>query len=217
MSVTVHQQFNATTIATWERFYRANFLNSLSGFKSTHLIGTMSAAGVPNLGVFHNVVHLGADPALIGFVNRPLDAAPHTLTNIQATDCYTMNAVSAGFVQQAHQTSAKYPENANEFLETGLTMQMREGISAPFVAESAVQYALRLVEVMPIKCNGTFLVIGEITAVWVDAKLIQPDGFLALEKAEIVTTLGLDGYYTTQRMARFAYAKPGLPPREAEE
>ena len=96
-------------IETWERFYRANFINCLTGFKSANLIGTVNKSGQPNLAVFSSVVHLGSDPALIGFINRPLAAAPHTIQNIEATGVYTINHINPFFVEKAHQTSAKYP------------------------------------------------------------------------------------------------------------
>jgi flavin reductase (DIM6/NTAB) family NADH-FMN oxidoreductase RutF len=102
------QGINISTIKTWERFYRANFINSLTGFKSVSLIGSINTQGQPNLAIFSSIVHLGADPALVGFINRPLAAAPHTIGNIQATKSYTINHVHAGIIQQAHQTSAKY-------------------------------------------------------------------------------------------------------------
>ena len=105
----MERQFSADVWTKWDRFYRANFLNSLSGFKSASLIGTISESGIPNLAIFSNIVHLGADPALIGFVNRPLAAAPDTIANIQATGVYTINHIQEAFYQKAHQTSAKYP------------------------------------------------------------------------------------------------------------
>jgi ferritin len=77
------KHFSLSELQTWDRFTRANFINSLSGFKSLSLIGTVNDKGVSNLAVFSNIVHLGADPALIGFINRPLSAAPHTIQNIQ--------------------------------------------------------------------------------------------------------------------------------------
>ena len=84
------QHISIVTIKTWERLYRANFINCLSGFKSASLIGTVNAVGQPNLAVFSSIVHLGSDPALIGFINRPLAAAPHTINNIKATGVYTI-------------------------------------------------------------------------------------------------------------------------------
>ena len=74
--------YSLSDIQSWERFYRGNFINSLSGFKSASLIATVNKAGNSNLGIFSNIVHIGADPALIGFVNRPKEAARHTLRDI---------------------------------------------------------------------------------------------------------------------------------------
>lgn len=194
----------------WERFYRANMLNSISGFKATHLIATVNSDGLPNLSLFHNIVHLGADPALIGMVSRPRAAAPHTLSNIESTGCWTLNSVHASFIESAHQCSAKYPDGVNEFDEVGLTAEVKGGFPVPVVAESAIQYALKLVEIIPITHNNTYFIIGSIEQFWVDESLLLPDGFLRLDKAEVVTSTGLDAYYTAQPLARLSYAKPGM-------
>jgi flavin reductase (DIM6/NTAB) family NADH-FMN oxidoreductase RutF len=201
------KHFSLSELQTWDRFTRANFINSLSGFKSLSLIGTVNSNGVSNLAVFSNIVHLGADPALIGFVNRPLSAAPHTLTNIQETGFYTVNLVTESIYKQAHQTSAKYPDGVSEFEMTGLTEQFREGCSAPFVAESPVQYLLKLEQVIPIELNGTFFVIGSLQEAYVPAEIKEEDGFLDLAKAGIITSLGSSGYYKTDKIDNLPYAK----------
>ena len=204
----MERQFSADVWTKWDRFYRANFLNSLSGFKSASLIGTISESGIPNLAIFSNIVHLGADPALIGFVNRPLAAAPDTIANIQATGVYTINHIQEAFYQKAHQTSAKYPSEINEFTAVGLTEQYREGIQAPFVQESKIQYCLSLKEIIPIQWNNTFFVIGAVEQVFLDAALIGEDGFIDLHAAGSVASCGLDAYYTVSPLDRLAYAKP---------
>jgi flavin reductase (DIM6/NTAB) family NADH-FMN oxidoreductase RutF len=79
--------FSTTDIQNWERFYRANLINSLTGFKSASLIGTQNAVGKTNLAIFSSIFHIGSDPALVGYINRPRKAAPHTLANIEATAC----------------------------------------------------------------------------------------------------------------------------------
>jgi flavin reductase (DIM6/NTAB) family NADH-FMN oxidoreductase RutF len=200
--------FDSSDIKSWDRFYRANFINSLSGFKSASLIGTINAKGNFNLGLFSNIVHLGADPALIGFVNRPREAAPHTLANIEATLHYTINAIPSNYTLQAHQTSAKYDIDVNEFYEVGLNAEITKFCIAPFVHESPVKYALRLVEIIPIKHNNTFFVIGEITHAIIDETIIEADGFIDLQKADIITSLGIDSYYTTNKLVKLPYAKP---------
>ena len=201
------KHFSLSEIQTWDRFTRANFINSLSGFKSLSLIGTVNSNGFSNLAVFSNIVHLGADPALIGFVNRPLSAAPHTLTNIQETGFYTVNLVTESIYKQAHQTSAKYPDGVSEFESTGLTEQFRDGYSAPFVAESPVQYLLKLEQVIPIELNDTFFVIGSLQEAYVPAEIKEEDGFLDLAKAGIITSLGTSGYYKTDKIDNLPYAK----------
>jgi len=207
--------FTKAQFTQWERFYRANMLNSLSGFKATHLVATVNKDGIANLSLFHNVVHLGADPALIGLVNRPLSAAPHTITNIEATGQWTMNSVQQSLVLQAHQCSAKYDAAISEFEATGLTPEYKENLLPPVVAESAVQYACKLVEIIPIKHNGTFFIIGSIEQIWVHPDLPGADGFLHLERAGLITSTGLDAYYTTRPVERLAYAKPGEQVRKA--
>lgn len=203
------QQIDLATIKTWERFYRSNFINCLTGFKSVSLIGTISKAGVPNLAVFSSIVHLGSDPALVGFINRPLAAAHHTIENIQATGVYTINHIHPSFIQQAHQASAKYAAGVNEFEQVNLGAVYAAGIAAPFVEVSNVKYALQLEEIVPIKQNNTFLVIGSVSNILIDASLIQDDGFLALENATSLASLGADAYYKPERLTRLSYAKVG--------
>lgn len=202
------KHISTTTIQSWSRFYRGNFINSLSGFKSASLIGTVDTNGQTNLAIFSNIIHLGADPALIAFQNRPKEAAPHTIANIEATGVYTINHIKENFIQQAHQTSAKYPADVSEFTATGLTEQFIENINAPFVAESNIKYALKLVEILPIQHNGTFLVIGTVTDVLINETFIEADGFIAAHKNNSVCSLGIDAYYSTTLLDRFSYAKP---------
>jgi flavin reductase (DIM6/NTAB) family NADH-FMN oxidoreductase RutF len=204
------QQFTPAEWQSWERFYRANFINSLTGFKSVSIIGTINAQGVPNLGLFSSIVHIGSDPALIGYINRPIAAAPHTLANIKANGLYTVNHIHASFLARAHQTSAKYPDEVNEFTEVGLTEEYIDGVKVPFVKESPIKYVLSLKEILPITLNDTFLVIGQLEQVLMDASL-QPttDGFLHLDQAGSICSNGLDAYYNTTLIDRFAYAKPG--------
>ena len=201
------KSFSVEQIKLMDRFTRTHFINTLSGFKSVSLIGTINKVGQTNLAIFSNLVHIGADPALIGFVNRPLEAAPHTLANIQATEFYTVNHVHQDIYAKAHQTSAKYPEHISEFEAVGLTPLFRPGISAPFVEESKVQYVLKLEEVIPIKLNGTFLVVGSLQQAFIPQEIMDEDGYLSIEKANSLCSLGIDGYYETKLLEKLPYAK----------
>jgi flavin reductase (DIM6/NTAB) family NADH-FMN oxidoreductase RutF len=207
------RHYTIEEVKSWDRFYRGNFINSISGFKSVSLIGTVDADNNPNLAVFSNIVHLGADPALIGFINRPREATPHTLANIENTHCYTINHIHEEFVERAHQTSAKYGSGESEFEKTGLTPLWTEDCKAPYVKESKVRYSLELQEIIPLKKNNTFLVVGAIKNIYVPTVAVQTDGFVDLQNVGSLASLGLDGYYKTTLVSRFSYAKPDQQPR----
>jgi len=202
--------YTTSDIESWERFYKANFINTLTGFKSVNLIGTVNELGQTNLAIFSSIVHIGSNPPLVGYINRPVNAAQHTLANIQDTGVYTINHIHPSFVEQAHQTSAKYAAGISEFEEVGLTPEFRENISAPFVKESSIKYALTLQQIIPIELNDTFLVIGKIIAIQVDNNVVSEDGFLQLDKAASICSNGIDGYYTTELIKRYSYVKSDI-------
>jgi flavin reductase (DIM6/NTAB) family NADH-FMN oxidoreductase RutF len=205
------KHFSIASIRDWDRFKRANFVNSLSGFRPVSLIATINEQGVSNLGVFSNIVHLGADPALIAFINRPREAAPHTIRNIEIRGKYTINHIHPAFVEKAHQCSAKYPDGVNEFHEVGLTPDYKDDFNIPYVAESRVQMGLELSEIIPLK-NGTFLVVGNLVNAYVSEEALGNDGFINLAKTDSLVSLGLDGYYQVNPLQRYTYAKPDKAP-----
>jgi len=173
----------------------------------------MNGEGQINLAIFSNIVHIGADPAMVGFINRPREAAPHTIANIEATGNYTINHIRAEFAAQAHQTSAKYPDGVSEFEEVGLTPEYKVDFEVPFVKESHIQYAMELFEIIPLRMNNTFLVVGQLKDAFIEKAALKEDGFLELSSAGSMVSLGLDAYYETVPHSRFAYAKPDQPPR----
>ncbi|KKO91984.1 flavin oxidoreductase [Sphingobacterium sp. Ag1] len=200
--------YNENAIAAFERRYRANFINSLGGFKSLVLIGTKNSDGSENLATLSSLFHLGADPALCGIILRPATMFSSTLDNILEQQYYTINHVSPVFVQQAHQCSAKYPKGVSEFEKVGLTPEYLEKIPVPFVRESKIKFACNFVQETAIELNGTTLVIGQITTAFVPNRYLKDDGYIDIEEAGTITSSGLDSYHTTSRIERLPYAKP---------
>ena len=188
--------------------YRAMLINSISGFKSASLIGTCNQQGELNLAMFSSVIHLGSNPALIGFISRPDSVERHTLSNIKQTQQFTINQVDNSFWQAAHKTSAKYLEEECEFVQTGLTPHYIKGILPPLVKESPLKYALRLIDIMPIPHNNTLLVVGEVIEILCTHSALKADGYIDLESLNTVTVSGLDSYHTSKRLSRLSYAKP---------
>jgi flavin reductase (DIM6/NTAB) family NADH-FMN oxidoreductase RutF len=203
------QYINHDELVNMAPRYRAQLVNSLSGFKSANLIGTRNKQGINNLAIFSSVFHLGASPALVGFIARPSSVERHTIENIEQTKQFTINQVNVTIWQAAHQTSARYNANECEFIQTGLSPDDIDGIDAPFVKESRLKYALTLREIVPIELNGTQLVIGEITDIFCDKEAIKKDGYIDIESLDTVMVSGLDSYHTSKRLSRLSYAKPG--------
>lgn len=197
-------------ILNMETRYRANFINSLGGFKSVVLVGTRSKSGLENLSIFSSLFHLGANPALCGVIVRPDVSERHTLENIEETGCYTLNQILPEFVDAAHHCSARYPREVSEFEASGLTTEYLFDFQAPFVKESHLKFSVELREKHPLAINGTILLIGEIMQVVIPENCLQESGFIDLEQARTVTCSGLDSYHTTQKLVQLPYAKPKL-------
>ncbi|MFY0652277.1 MAG: DUF2452 domain-containing protein [Cyclobacteriaceae bacterium] len=198
--------------------FRLNLINSITGVKPANLVGTVSTDGVTNLAIVSSVVHLGSDPALIGFVMRPNSKVPrHTYDNILATDHYTINHVHKSFVDKAHYTSAKFSAEESEFDKCELTHEYIEGFEAPFVKESKIKMGLKLVNDLFIKENETRLIIGEIMHLVVDDRSINTSGSVDLEVVNDVGISGLNQYYSLSKFKRLPYARLNEVPNFKEK
>ncbi|MCS7004869.1 MAG: flavin reductase [Cytophagales bacterium] len=205
----------AQEIAQMEDFFRRTFVNSLTGFKSVCLVGTQDKEGKTNLAIFSQIIHIGANPPLIGILVRPEKSPRHTLSNIEATRCFTLNHIREEFYQQAHQTSARYPKEISEFDACGFTPVYSSLLPhAPYVQESNIRIGLEFAERINIQLNDTILIIGKIIEVIFPKECLWHDGYLDIEQAGTITSSALDSYHTTKRLARLQYAKPNLPVRE---
>lgn len=200
------QHFTSDQWNSWSRWPRARFMACLSGYKPGMLVGTVNADGQPNLALFQNIVHLGAQPPIIGLINRPREATPHTLANIEATGRFTLSAVTEAMIAQAHATSAKYEAGVSEFEVTGLQPFWPEGGGPPAVAESPLMLSLRLEEIVPIRQNGTFLIIGAVTDVWLAEGLQREDGSLNLAAANVASTSGLEHWAVPEKVIHMGHA-----------
>jgi flavin reductase (DIM6/NTAB) family NADH-FMN oxidoreductase RutF len=194
-------------IMAMEQRERAHLINSVGGFKSVCLIGSVDSAAQTNLAIFNSFVHIGANPPLICFVMRPDSVERHTLHNILATGYYTINHLNEAIYKQAHQTSARYPKEVSEFEATELTAEFKHNFIAPFVQESNIQLGVEFRERIDLSINNTILIIGEIKEMYFPTDCLLEDGFLDIEKAGTIACSGLDSYHFTNRLDRLPYAK----------
>ena len=187
---------------------RLNIINSITGIKPANLIGTVSENKVSNLAIFSSIVHLGSNPALIGFIVRPTGEVPrNTYENILANGKYTINHVNQSFIKNAHYTSAKFDKEISEFDRCGLTDEYLYDFKAPFVKESRIKIGMKYCESIPIKRNGTILVIGEVEHLILPEETLNEKGYIDLESAQVAGISGLNSYYSLEKIMSFPYVR----------
>jgi len=201
-------------IENMDQRYRIAFINSLSGFKSANLIGTVNSEGKTNLSIISSCVHIGAHPPLIGFVSRPNSVARHTIENILATGHYTINHVNQAIFKQAHQTSARYPQEHSEFEATGLNELWVNDFSAPYVEQAVIKLGIVFRQKYHLDINNTDFMVGEIMQVDLPGQCVAESGAVSVEAAGSLTVSGLDRYHTTELISKLSYAKPGTAVQE---
>jgi flavin reductase (DIM6/NTAB) family NADH-FMN oxidoreductase RutF len=201
-------QFTKNTIQDLPKINRLNLINSCTGYKSANLIGTKSKDGKTNVAIFSSITHLGSDPALLGFILRPATVPRNSYSNLKETGYFTVNHVTEKIITQAHQTSAAYDYGVSEFDITGLNEVYHDGIYEPFVANSPVQILCKYVSEYVIKENNCIHILASIEKIFCNEDLITKDNWLQLEKGNVVTINGLDGYCLPKLLDRFEYARP---------
>lgn len=194
-------------IESWDSKYRLKLINSLSGYKGVHLIGTKGKGGNTNLAIFNSIIHISSEPARIGFIMRPLTVPRDTYTNIVETDYYTINHVHKSFFKQAHFTSAKFTSDQSEFNLCNLSEEYNENFHAPFVGESTIKMGLKLIDDIEINESQCRLIIGELQFIDTKEEYLEEDGQLDLEKANDVCITGLNQYSSAKKFVNIPYAR----------
>ena len=197
--------------STWSNLperWRAQLINSASGFKPLVLLATRNSKNIDNLAVFSQLIHLGANPPLLGVLFRPDSVPRHTLENLQTQGMATVNAVRYEDRHAAHQTSARYAAEVSEFDAVGLKREFRPEWPLPFVHGCPVQWAVRLQSLVPLAANGTQLAVLEVVHLFVAEGGIHEDGYVDLAALDVATVNGLDAYHRAGSLDRLPYAKP---------
>lgn len=202
------KSISRSEIDSMEKIYRANLINSITGYKPANLIGTISGEGITNLAIISSVMHLGSNPPLIGFIQRPVTVQRDTYENIIKTGYYTINHVHGEFIGKAHQTSARFARDVSEFEACDLSEEYINGFKAPYVKESKVKIGMHFLQEIPIVQNGTILIIGEIIDIHISNQCLEKDGNLDLNLVNDVCISGLSTYHKVSHKASFSYAKP---------
>lgn len=194
-------------ISKMEKVRRLNLINSCTGYKSANLIATKSNSGIENVAVFSSITHLGSSPAMLGFIVRPTSVPRDTYKNIKENGFFTVNHITSEIIADAHHTSANYDPSISEFNKTNLETEYKPEINFPFVRNAPVQLLCKYLNEYYISENDTIHIIASIENVFYNENLEHKDGWLQLDKANIVSINGLDGYCLPKLIDRFEYAR----------
>ena len=83
-----------------DRHEFTTFFNALSGAKPAYLIGSGEGED-ENLAIFNSIIHIGANPPLLGFIQRPTTVDRHTYQNILKYKHYSFNLITEDFFEEA--------------------------------------------------------------------------------------------------------------------
>ena len=201
--------FKEEDILQMPKVKRLNIINSITGIKPANLISTVDERNRHNLAIFSSVVHLGSNPALIGFVLRPQEKIRrHTYENILENGYYTINHLPNHKTLEGHYTSAKFDKETSEYDVCHFTPEFQHEFPVPYVKESFLKMGLKHVESIPIKYNGTVMIVGKILQVYVAKSSLSEEGYINLEEAKSVGISGLNTYYDLKKIASYPYARP---------
>ena len=191
-----------------EKIFKINLINSCSGFKSANLLGSISNEGVSNVAVFSSVIHLGSNPPTLGFILRPTTVPRDTYKNIKESGVFTINHIYEEIIEDAHHTSAKYPENISEFDITNLEAEYKGAIKEPFVSGAPVQMSMKFIEEIPVPSNNVMLIVAQIEELYIQDALLQDDGLINLSIGKVATINGLDTYAIPTFKKQLSYQRP---------
>ncbi len=203
-------------ISQMEKIERINLMNSCTGYKSANLIATISKEGISNVAVFSSITHLGSNPGLLGFIVRPTTVPRDTYTNLKDIGYFTVNHITSTMIIDAHHTSANYENGISEFDKTNLEEEFKNDLKVPFVKGSPVQLYCKYLNEYYIKENNTIHIIASIEHIYYNENMEHKDGWLQLDKGNVVAINGSDGYCLPKLVDRFEYARPNIETKSSK-
>ena len=194
--MTAFREWSRSDLLGLNRRYRRDLINRISGSRTVWLLTTRSLDGTANIGLFSQVVHVGANPPMMGILFRPKTDRHQSLENIEETQFFGLHAVTADRWQNAHATSFAFGASQSEFDECGWKEEKMPGSDLPIIQDSLARIMLQPKEIVQIRSNQCRMVVGQIRSIQIredqldSDQLPRPEGWL--------NVCGLDLYMNNQ-------------------
>ncbi|MCH1930844.1 flavin reductase family protein [Shewanella sp. A25] len=188
-------------------------LNAIIAPRPIGWISSRNVAGQRNLAPYSFFNCFNYKPPIIGFAST---GWKDSVANIVETGEFVWNLTTRSLAEKMNQTSAMLPHGQDEFAFAGLTPKQGKIVKADLVAESPVHIECKLSQCIQLTAaNGdkidTWLVLGEVVAVHIDAHLLNSEGIYQTALAEpVLRAGGPSAYYGISEALRFDLHRPQL-------
>ncbi|MGL4279521.1 MAG: flavin reductase family protein [Albidovulum sp.] len=88
-----------------------------------------------------------------------------SVRNVRETAVFAVNIVEYAAREAMNQTSGSYPATVDEFEHAGVAKAECATIDCPRVADAPATFECRMTEIVTLKGDGNFLILGEVTGV----------------------------------------------------
>ena len=174
---------------------------------------TVDKDGKPNLSPFSFFNAFGANPPILIFSPARSgrdNTNKHTFLNIQEVPEVVINMVTFDMAQQMSLASSPFARGVNEFEKSGFTKQESETIKPFRVKESPIQYECKVQQVIETGTEGGAgnLVICEVTRIHIDEDVLDYEGKIDPQLADLIGRMGGNYYVRTIGDGLFEIPKP---------
>jgi flavin reductase (DIM6/NTAB) family NADH-FMN oxidoreductase RutF len=165
-------------------------------------ISTLSPRGIANLAPYSFFNAMAERPSYVVFGS---DGRKHTVSNIEATGEFAVNLATWELREAVNTSSARVPEEVDEFELAGLKKALCRLIKAPRVAGSPANLECKLFQIVRLpEGEGEarrFITIGKVVGIHIDDRFII-DGRVNTAAMNLIARLGYSEYATVSEAWR---------------
>jgi flavin reductase (DIM6/NTAB) family NADH-FMN oxidoreductase RutF len=185
--------------------------NAIVGPRPIGWISSHSPEGILNLAPYSFFNAFNYVPPIVGFASI---GYKDTVRNIERTGEFCWNVATRPLAERMNQTCAAVPPEVDEFALAGLAAVPSRVVAVPRVADSPVSMECRLSQLVQLQRAdgaqvGTWLVLGEVVGVHIDAALLKDGVYDTAAAQPILRGGGPADYFSIGPEQLFKMFRPG--------
>ncbi|KAJ6608224.1 hypothetical protein B0H10DRAFT_2068679 [Mycena sp. CBHHK59/15] len=157
-------------------------------------VSTVSEDGSENLAPFSWFNQVSSNPPVISVSCTHKPRQKDTAANIKATKGFTVNIISAPWIEQANSTSIDAPAGVSEWILSGLTQEHSIFVKPARVKESALSMECELLQTVEIMdaagVVATTLILGTVKYIHVRKAVLNDRGVIDPAKLQPIGRMG---------------------------